>query len=80
MTKISKRKAAIRNLSNKAATGDAKALMTLVALEGGSGQGAIINPRPESALDAKDQAILDDMRETAARALRRQAEQEGDLS
>ena len=80
VTKISKRKAAIRNLSNKAATGDAKALMTLVALEGGGGQRAIDNPRPESALDAKDQAILNDMRETAARALRRQAEQEGDLS
>ena len=37
MTKISKRQVAIVNLSNKAAGGDVKALVTLIALEGGTG-------------------------------------------
>ena len=77
--KLSKRQAAIRNLSNKAAAGDAKALVTLVALEGGGGQRAPDNLRSEPALEARDQAILNDMRETMALALRREreAEQEG---
>lgn len=78
VTKISKRQAAIRNLSNKAASGDAKALITLVGLEGGGGQRAPNNLLPEPGLEARDQAILNDMRETMALALRRERDADGE--
>ena len=76
--KISKRQAAIRNLSNKAASGDAKALVTLVGLEGGGGQRTPDNLFMEPTLGARDQAILADMRETMALASRRESEADGE--
>jgi hypothetical protein len=70
VTKVSKRQVAIRNLSNKAAAGDAKALVTLIDLEGGTGTRLTPDVSFEGPpLSEKDRAILDNMRQELAATL-----------
>ncbi len=70
MTKISKRQAAICNISNKAAAGDAKALVTLIALEGGTAKPITSeNSFAGPPLSERDRAILDHMRQELAATL-----------
>lgn len=68
VTKFSKRQAAIRNLTTKAAAGDAKAFLTLITLEGGSGTQPG-SPEEGPPLAEKDRAILDHMRQELAASL-----------
>jgi len=74
VTTLSKRQAAVRNLATKAAAGDPKALMTLAALEGGSGT-PHGNPDEELPLAEKNRAILQHMRQEMAASLRINAQQ-----
>ena len=76
VTKVTKRQVAIRNLSNKAAAGDAKALVTLIGLE--CGTGTRLTPPDVSfegpPLSEKDRAVLDHMRQELAVVLNMDAQ------
>jgi hypothetical protein len=64
VTKVTKRQVAIRNLSNKAAAGDSKALVTLIGLECGTGTRLTPDVSFEGPpLSEKDRAVLDHMRQ-----------------
>jgi|ERR1700730_9827670 len=68
VTKFTKRQAAIRNLTTKAAAGDSKVFLTLITLEGGSGTQPG-NSYEGPPLAERDRAILDHMRQELAASL-----------
>ena len=73
--KVTKRQVAIRNLSNKAAAGDAKALVTLIGLECGTGTRLTPDVSFEGPpLGEKDRAVLDHMRQELVAVLNMDAQ------